>query len=341
MRQWALRSTGAPARQLRFGVLSKQRALSILFSGLVHLTQGIRYSTTRPGGVIGCMPRILTVSRQNQAEGAMSICEGRQGAETQSLATFKAPGDVPSFGLTPILTIAFSDDCEKKSRKAPCDLSDPVKDGGVVFAVRPRSESGNLSRPASHHRDHRFVEEGVCDEMLLRNVAQGDKVAMHILFARHRKMVFRLVQRIVPDRTVAGDLVNQVFLDVWRSANRFECRSRVSTWLFQIARLKARSSLRGRAYENIDREEVLGIADSGDTPEEVLDSNDVNGALRACISKLSPAHREIIDLVYFRKKSAAEVSEIVGIPHATVRSRMFYARKQLARMLMGAGLTLA
>ena len=117
----------------------------------------------------------------------------------------------------------------------------------------------------------------------------------------------------------------------------FESRSRVSTWLLSIARLKALSSFRGRAHENIDQEDVVEIVDTADTPDVALDRKKTNATLRACIDKLSPAHREIIDLVYYHEKSVAEVSEIVGIPYATVKSRMFYARKQLARMLVSAG----
>ena len=80
-----------------------------------------------------------------------------------------------------------------------------------------------------------------------------------------------------------------------------------------------------------------GIADAGDTPEIALDRKETNGILRACIARLSPAHREIIDMVYDRENSPAEVSEMLDIPLATVKSRMFYARKQLASMLVNAG----
>ncbi len=160
---------------------------------------------------------------------------------------------------------------------------------------------------------------------------------MHIMFARHRVRVFRFIQAIVRNTAIAEDLVSQVFLDVWRSANSFESRSRVSTWLLSIARLKALSSFRARRHENIDREYVIEIVDPADTPDVTLERKKTNAMLRACIDKLSPAHREIIDLVYYHEKSVAEVSEIVGIPHATVKSRMFYARKQLAGFLVSAG----
>jgi RNA polymerase sigma-70 factor (ECF subfamily) len=173
--------------------------------------------------------------------------------------------------------------------------------------------------------------------MLLKNIAEGDKAAMHIMFARHRVRVFRFIQRIVRNTAIAEDLVSQVFLDVWRSANSFESRSRVSNWLLSIARLKALCSFRERRHENIDREDVAEIVDTADTPDVRLDRKKTNATLRACTAKLSPAHREIIDLIYYHEKSIAQVSEIVGIPHATVKSRMFYARKQLAGMLVSAG----
>jgi RNA polymerase sigma-70 factor (ECF subfamily) len=142
-------------------------------------------------------------------------------------------------------------------------------------------------------------EERVSDELLLKSVAEGDKAAMHIMFARHRVRVFRFIQRMVRNAAIADDLVSQVFLDVWRSANRFEGRARVSTWLLSIARLKALSSLRQRTYENIDQDDVVGIVDAGDTPEVALDRKKTNAILRSCIDKLSPAQREIIDLVYY------------------------------------------
>ena len=59
--------------------------------------------------------------------------------------------------------------------------------------------------------------------------------------------------------------------------------------------------------------------------------------LRDALTKLSPEHREIIDLVYYHEKSVEEVGAIIGIPQSTVKTRMFYARKQLADLLRGAG----
>ena len=176
------------------------------------------------------------------------------------------------------------------------------------------------------------------DEMLLERIATGDRSAMHTLYARHNVRVYRFVLRMLRDVTVTEDLVSQVFLDVWRTASQFEGRSQVSTWLLSIARFKALTALRQRRYEDIDQDEVMEVADSADTPEASLDRSRTSEILRACVAKLSPAHREIVNLVYYHEKSVEEVAAIVGIPASTVKTRMFYARKQLADLLRNAGI---
>ncbi|CAN5453949.1 sigma-70 family RNA polymerase sigma factor [soil metagenome] len=176
------------------------------------------------------------------------------------------------------------------------------------------------------------------DEMLLEGIAGGDRTAMHTLYSRHNVRVYRFVLRMLRDTTLAEDLVSQVFLDVWRTAGQFEGRSQVSTWLLSIARFKALTALRQRKHEDIDQDDVMEIADDADTPEASLDRSKTSAILRACVAKLSPAHSEIINLVYYHEKSVEEVASLIGIPASTVKTRMFYARKQLAELLKSAGI---
>jgi RNA polymerase sigma-70 factor (ECF subfamily) len=182
-----------------------------------------------------------------------------------------------------------------------------------------------------------IAAQATSDEMLLQSIADGGRTAMHILYSRHHVRVYRFILRIVHDASVAEDLASQVFLDVWRTARQFEGRSQVSTWLLSIARFKALTALRQRRHEDIDQDVMLDIADEADTPEASLDRSTTSAILRACVARLSPAHREIINLVYYHEKTVEEVGIIIGIPQSTVKTRMFYARKQLAEMLRGAG----
>ena len=179
--------------------------------------------------------------------------------------------------------------------------------------------------------------QATSDEVLISRIASGDRLAMQVLFARHHVKVYRFVLRLVSNPTTAEDLISEVFLDVWRQASRFEARSQVSTWLLAIARFKALSALRKRPEEELDEEKAAAIEDPADDPEVAVQKKDKSEILRKCLEGLSPDHREIIDLVYYHEKSVEEVAEIVGIPEATVKTRMFYARKKLAELLKNSG----
>jgi RNA polymerase sigma-70 factor (ECF subfamily) len=174
------------------------------------------------------------------------------------------------------------------------------------------------------------------DEMLIRRIAQGDQLAMRTLFGRHRVPLYRWLLRLVGDDVLAEDLLSDVFLDVWRQAAAFEARSSVSTWLLAIARYKALSARRRRPDAELDETIAASVADPADDPEVVLQKKTRADLLRHSLARLSPEHREVIDLVYFHGKSVKEVAEIIGIATATVKTRMFYARKKLADFVAAA-----
>jgi RNA polymerase sigma-70 factor (ECF subfamily) len=176
------------------------------------------------------------------------------------------------------------------------------------------------------------------DEVLIGRIANGDRLAMQVLFARHHVRVFRFVLRLVRNEAAAEDLISEVFLDVWRQAGKFEGRAAVSTWLLAIARFKALSTLRRKPEQELDEDMAAAIEDLADTPDVTLLKKDKGEIIRQCMTSLSAEHREIIDLVYYHEKSVEEVAEIVGIPEATVKTRMFYARKKLAELLKAQGI---
>jgi RNA polymerase sigma-70 factor, ECF subfamily len=188
-------------------------------------------------------------------------------------------------------------------------------------------------RPVHHAGEH--PERS--DERLVERVAAGDRLAMEVLYARHHLRIYRFVLRLVNEAPTAEDLTSDVFLDVWKQAGRFEARSQVSTWMLSIARYKAMSALRSRANEPLDDEIASKIPDSADNPEVILHKQSESAVLRQCLTQLSPAHREIIDLVYYHEKSIAEVAEIIGAPPNTVKTRMFHARKRVAALLDARG----
>ena len=182
---------------------------------------------------------------------------------------------------------------------------------------------------------------GMSDTALMAQVAQGDRRAIRVLFERYQEIVYRFVLRLVGNSASAEDIVSEVFLELWRHAARFEGRARLSSWILAIARNKAVSSLRGRSELPLDDVTAQAIPDEAVSAEQTLDAAERSALLRQCLTQLSPAHREIIDLVYYHEKSVEEVAAIVDAPAATVKTRMFYARRQLAELLKTAGVETA
>jgi RNA polymerase sigma-70 factor (ECF subfamily) len=175
------------------------------------------------------------------------------------------------------------------------------------------------------------------DRELVEQVAKGDRAAVRLLFMRHHARVYRFVARQTGSEMMADDIANEVFLELWRQAPAFEGRSEVSTWLLGIARFKALSALRKRKEEAIDDNDAAAIPDTADTPEVAVMKGDKADALRRMVNALPEEHRSVIDLAYYHAKSVAEVAEILSIPVATVKTRMFYARKKLGEALKAAG----
>jgi len=180
--------------------------------------------------------------------------------------------------------------------------------------------------------------QSASDEVVMKALAEGDKQAIQVLFARHNVRVFRFVLRLVSNASVAEDLVNEVFIEVWRQPGAFAGRCRVATWLLAIARNKAITVLRRCSDAELDDERAMTIEDPSDDPETTIEKNDRSAVLRKCLTQLSPVHREVIDLVYYHEKSVGEVAQIIAAPESTVKTRMFYARNQIEKLLEKAGI---
>jgi RNA polymerase sigma-70 factor (ECF subfamily) len=103
-----------------------------------------------------------------------------------------------------------------------------------------------------------------------------------------------------------------------------------------IARYKALSARRCRTEAELDEKIETTVADTANDPEVALQEKNRGELLRQALTRLSPEHREIIDLVYYHEKSIDECAHILGIPAATVKTRMFYARKKLAELVKDA-----
>jgi RNA polymerase sigma-70 factor (ECF subfamily) len=177
------------------------------------------------------------------------------------------------------------------------------------------------------------MPEGLSDLEVIKQIAGGDKRALETLYTRHSGRTFKFLLRLAANRSAAEDLTHDVFLEIWKSAGRFEARSSVGTWILSIARFKALDAR--RKQRSLTEHDLPARAEP--TPEMTAMKESTGNYMRECLAQLSAEHQEIIDLVYFHEKSVAEVSLILGIPENTVKTCMFYARKNLKEHLLAAG----
>ena len=199
--------------------------------------------------------------------------------------------------------------------------------------------TSSLNSSSTHQA--KSVKREKSDEALVTSVAKGNAAALETLFNRHQGAIYRFVLRLTKNASLAEETVSEVFLEVWRGADKFEGKCQVSTWLLAIARNKAVGALRQCKESQLDDNAAMGIKDAADDPEENLVKQERGSLVQRCLSQLPPVHREIIDLYYFRENSVSKVVDLVGIPASTVKTRMFYARNRMVQLLELAGITSA
>ncbi len=177
---------------------------------------------------------------------------------------------------------------------------------------------------------------GATDEFLMSRVAgPGDQRALSELYDRYGGLIHGAGMRYLGDRTLAEDLVQDVFLLVWRNAASFDpSRASFATWVYRITRNRAtdlarRRGARVRTVAPVI-EGVFPEPGEDDGAEEVLRTFDVVGAL----SELSPSHREVLVLAYFGGLSQREISDHTGVPLGTVKSRTTAALRAARERLL-------
>jgi RNA polymerase sigma factor (sigma-70 family) len=167
---------------------------------------------------------------------------------------------------------------------------------------------------------------------LLQAIATGDKAAFTALYRDLERPVYRFISAKLNDPFEANDIVHEVFMEIWRSAAKFEGRSAVKTWIFGIAYRKTMD--RFRKAKNVSYSDNLPDApDEGADQVADLEAREQGVHIKVCMDKLSPEHRLAVELAFFDDMNYREVAEVVGSPEGTVKTRIFHAKKLLQRCL--------
>jgi RNA polymerase sigma-70 factor (ECF subfamily) len=169
------------------------------------------------------------------------------------------------------------------------------------------------------------------DRQLLERIVEGDERALARLYDRHKESLYRYVVHLV-DSDGAEDVLQETLLATWRGAAGFRARSSVRTWMFAIARNQALLLTRKRLPEPSASLGDLADAEEPGPEEAVVAMLDAALVARA-VEALRPVHREILHLACVQGLSGAEMSEVLGVPVGTVKSRLHNAKRELAERL--------
>ena len=183
----------------------------------------------------------------------------------------------------------------------------------------------------------------LADEDLMQLVSRSDPAAFELLYERHAGVAFSLAYRIMGTRNAAEDVVQEAFLNIWRSGARFErSRGSVRTWLLGIVHHRGIDALRRATVHDRRRTSDEGIeerVDSGERTDVEVARRDEASQVRAAMETLPAEQSQVIELAYFGGFSQTEIAEMLGTPLGTVKGRMRLGLEKMRAGLTAGGLT--
>ncbi|MDZ7644334.1 MAG: sigma-70 family RNA polymerase sigma factor [Woeseiaceae bacterium] len=187
------------------------------------------------------------------------------------------------------------------------------------MAAKPGMTESNTAKSAG---------DDALELALLRRIAADDRDALAELYRLYHGRLFKFTYRLTRSHPAADELVNDILLIVWQSAEKFRGESRVSTWIFGIAYRQAMRRLRRRKIWLLDERKV-DQASADDT--SAVDNEDW---VRRGLAGLPAAQQLTIEFVFYLGLSYSEVADVMDCPVNTVKTRMFHARRKLRGILV-------
>jgi RNA polymerase sigma-70 factor (ECF subfamily) len=177
-----------------------------------------------------------------------------------------------------------------------------------------------------------MLDETLDDQLIVGSIVAGQKNLFRLLVQRHERAVYGMGISFFRNAEDASDFVQEVFLKAYRSLDRFEGRSRFSTWLYRIAYNTAVNEA-GRKYRSLAEDNVDKFASANDTPERAVLRSAVKESVQQALKDLPERYRVCVDLFFFYDCSYQEIESITGFPVNTVKSHVFRAKKLLREKL--------
>jgi RNA polymerase sigma-70 factor, ECF subfamily len=174
-------------------------------------------------------------------------------------------------------------------------------------------------------------------EELIRLARRGDDEAFRLIFDRYARPIISFIYDMVGRRDVAEELTQETFVRAYKNIGGLRDDTKLSTWLFGIAKNVARESLRSRRRDDqkveIDDDRVIELKDSGLPPDRALLDKELNGVIRDALSSLDEDKRMVFTLKVFQQRSYEEIAEITGFSIPKLKTDLHRARAEMKRRI--------
>lgn len=177
----------------------------------------------------------------------------------------------------------------------------------------------------------------MADAALIAKMRSGDESALSTLYDRYSPMLFGVLMRVLNDRQAAEEVLQDLFLQLWRNADQFDPnRGSLPAWLMVIGRNRAISRLRGRRDREVLEEEEGDFAGTFASPQNIEDEaarNQMARNVSTALQQLPAEQRQAVELAYFEGMTQSEIASKTGIPLGTVKTRVRTAMQTLRQVL--------
>ena len=171
------------------------------------------------------------------------------------------------------------------------------------------------------------------EQELVALLKEQNNDAFNYLYDHYSGALFTIINQIVPDKDTASDVLQEVFVNVWRKIGSYdETKGRLFTWMLNIARNAAIDKVRSKGYRDNQRTQTIV---EGENAGMAMSSNPMvnDVGLKKVLTTLNEEYRKLIDLSYFQGFTHEEIAKMLGIPLGTVKTRIRTAISQLRTMI--------
>lgn len=174
---------------------------------------------------------------------------------------------------------------------------------------------------------------GDTDHELVAKSLQGNEKAFAELVRRHHSTAYAVVRGVLGDRDDVDDVVQLVYIKVYRGLAGFRGEARLSTWIYQIARNEAINAVKKRRLDTTPIEDVVLAASDGARPDAMVHQGELSDHMESAMQRLDENQRMALELRYMGERSYEEIADVMGVPLGTVKTYIHRGKAELKRVM--------